>query len=76
MGTWFGVLAPTGTPPEVVARLNTEIVKVINSADFRKKMDDIGAVPMGDTPAQMATQIKDDTERFAKLVKEAKVSLD
>lgn len=76
MGTWFGVLAPTGTPTEVVARLNTEIVKVINSADFRKKMDEIGAVPVGDTPAQMATQIKEDTERFAKLVKEAKVSLD
>ena len=76
MGTWFGVLAPTGTPPEVVTRLNTEIVKVINSADFRKKMDEIGAVPVGDTPAQMAAQIKDDTERFAKLVKEAKVSLD
>ena len=76
MGTWFGVLAPTGTPPEVVTRLNTEIVKVIHSADFRKKMDEIGAVPIGDTPVQMAAQIKDDTERFAKLVKEAKVSLD
>jgi tripartite-type tricarboxylate transporter receptor subunit TctC len=39
-------------------------------------MDDIGAVPVGDKPAQMAARIKEDTERFAKLVKEAGVSLD
>jgi tripartite-type tricarboxylate transporter receptor subunit TctC len=76
LGTWFGVLAPAGTPREIVARLNTEIVKIINSPDFRKRMDDIGAEPVGNTPEQMARQIKDDTERFAKLVKEAKVSID
>ena len=76
MGTWFGVLAPAATPADVVTRLNTEIVKIINNPEFRKKMDDIGAVPVGDTPAQMAAQIKDDTERFAKLVKEAKVSIE
>jgi tripartite-type tricarboxylate transporter receptor subunit TctC len=76
MGTWFGVLAPAGTPDAVVNRLNTEIVKIINSPDFRKKMDDIGAVPIGDTPAQMAARIKEDTERFAPLVKAAGVSLD
>ncbi len=76
LGTWFGVLAPAGTPKEVVTRLNTEMVKIIQSADFRKKMDDIGADPIGNTPEQMARQIKDDTERFARLVKEAKVVLE
>ena len=76
LGTWFGVLAPAATPADVVTRLNTEIVKIINNPEFRKKMDDIGAVPVGDTPAQMAVQIKDDTERFAKLVKDAKVSIE
>jgi tripartite-type tricarboxylate transporter receptor subunit TctC len=76
MGTWFGLLAPAGTPADVIARLNADIVKIVNSAEFRKKMDDIGAVPVGDKPAQMAARIKEDTERFAKLVKEAGVSLD
>jgi tripartite-type tricarboxylate transporter receptor subunit TctC len=76
LGTWFGVLAPAGTPKDVVTRLNTEMVKIIQSADFRKKMDDIGADPIGNTPEQMARQIKDDTERFARLVKEAKVVLE
>ena len=76
LGTWFGLLAPAGTPKDVVARLNAEIVKIVNAPDFRKKMDDIGAEPVGNTPEQMARQIKDDTERFAKLVKDAKVSID
>jgi tripartite-type tricarboxylate transporter receptor subunit TctC len=64
-GTWFGILAPAATPKEVVARLNSEIVKIVNSPDFRKKMDDLGAVPVGNTSAQMASQIRSDTERFA-----------
>ena len=76
LGTWFGVLVPTATPRDVVLRLNTEMVKIIHSPDFRKKMDDIGAEPVGNTSEQMARQIKDDTERFAKLVNAAKVSID
>jgi tripartite-type tricarboxylate transporter receptor subunit TctC len=76
LGTWFGVLAPAATPREIVTRLNSEIVKIINSPEFKKKMDDIGAEPIGNTPEQMARQIRDDTERFAKLVKDAKVSIE
>jgi tripartite-type tricarboxylate transporter receptor subunit TctC len=76
LGTWFGILAPAATPKEVVARLNSEIVKIVNSPDFRKKMDELGAVPVGDTSAQMAGQIKSDTERFAKLVKDAAVTIE
>ncbi|HQQ71399.1 MAG TPA: tripartite tricarboxylate transporter substrate binding protein [Alicycliphilus sp.] len=76
IGTWFGILAPAGTPKDVVARLNADMVKIIHSPDFRKKMDDIGAEAIGNTPEQMARQIRDDTARFAKLVKDAKVSLD
>lgn len=76
LGTWFGILAPAATPKELVTRLNTELVKIINSAEFRKKMADIGAEPIGNTAEQMARQIKDDTERFARLVKDAQVTID
>ena len=76
LGTWFGVLAPAGTPREIVSRLNLEMVKIIHSPEFKKRMDDIGAEPVGNTPEQMAQQIKDDTERFAKLVKDAKVTIE
>lgn len=76
LGTWFGVLAPAGTPTDVLTRLNTEMVKIIQSADFRRRMDEIGAEPIGNSPEQMAKQIRNDTERFAKLVKDAKVAIE
>lgn len=76
LGTWFGVLAPSATPKDIIARLHAEMVKIINSPDFKKRMDDIGAEPIGNTPEQMAHQIKIDTERFSKLVKDAKVSIE
>ncbi|MFA6262592.1 MAG: tripartite tricarboxylate transporter substrate-binding protein, partial [Bacteroidia bacterium] len=76
IGTWFGVLAPTGTPKDIVVRLNTEIVKILRSADFAKRMTEIGAEVVGNTPGQMAAQIQADTEKFAKLVKEGKVAIE
>ena len=76
IGTWFGVLAPAATPKDIVARLNTEMVKVIQSAEFRKRMAEIGAEPIGNSSEQMAQQIKEETEKFAKLVKEAKVTIE
>ena len=75
-GTWFGVLAPAGTPKDVLAKLSAEMVKVIQSPDFRQRMAEIGAEPIGNTPEQMARQIKDDTDRYARLVRDAKVSID
>jgi tripartite-type tricarboxylate transporter receptor subunit TctC len=76
IGTWFGVLAPIATPKDVVARLNAEMVKVIQSPDFRKRMDEIGAEPIGNSSEQMAQQITGETQKFAKLVKEAKVTIE
>ena len=70
------MLAPAGTPKDVVVRLNAEMVKIIQSPEFRKRMEEVGAEPIGNTPAEMATQIKDDTAKYAKLVKEAKVAID
>ncbi|WP_155808286.1 tripartite tricarboxylate transporter substrate binding protein [Bordetella petrii] len=75
MGTWFGVLAPAATPPDVVARLNAEMVKIIKSPGFGQRMAEIGAVPIGDSSAHMAQQIKEDTERYARLVKQANVAI-
>ena len=76
IGTWFGVLAPAATPKDVVARLNSEMVKVIQSPEFRKRMDEIGAEPIGNSADQMALQIKVETEKFGKLVKDAKVTIE
>ncbi|WP_428142768.1 tripartite tricarboxylate transporter substrate binding protein [Delftia acidovorans] len=76
MGTWFGVLAPAATARDVLARLGADMNRIIESPQFRRKMEEIGAEPIGGSPEQMARQIRDDTDRFARLVKDAKVALD
>jgi tripartite-type tricarboxylate transporter receptor subunit TctC len=76
IGTWFGLLAPAATPKDIVARLNAESVKVIQSAEFRKRMEEIGAEPIGNSTDQMVAQIKAETEKFARLVKDAKVTIE
>ncbi len=76
IGTWFGLLAPVATPKPAIARLNTEIVKIIQSPEFKKQMADIGAEPVGNKPEEMAKQIKEETEKFARLVKDGKITLE
>ena len=76
IGTWFGVLAPAATPRDIVARLNAEMVKVIQAPEFRKRMDEIGAEPTGGSSEQLAAQIRSETSRFAKLVKDANVQIE
>jgi tripartite-type tricarboxylate transporter receptor subunit TctC len=76
IGTWFGLLAPASAPKPVVTRLNAEVVKIINSPEFRKQMADIGAEPVGNKPEEMARQIREETAKFAELVKAGKVTLE
>lgn len=76
IGTWFGVLAPAATPKEVVTRLNAEMVKIIRSPDFGKRMDEIGAQPIGNSSEDMARQIRVETEKFAALVKAGNITVD
>lgn len=76
IGTWFGLLAPAATPKPVIVRLNTELVKIIQSPEFKKQMADIGAEPIGNKPEEMAKQIKEETEKFARLVKDGKITLE
>lgn len=66
---WYGVLAPSGTPKNIITTLNTEIVKIMNLPEVAKVLFEQGAVPMTSTPEQFATFIKDETGKWAKLVK-------
>jgi len=76
IGTWFGVLAPAATPKEIVNRLNSEMVKIIQTPEFRARMADIGAEPIGDTSEQMAKRIASETAKFSALVKEGKIEVE
>jgi tripartite-type tricarboxylate transporter receptor subunit TctC len=75
-GTWFGLLAPASTPKDITTRLHAETVKVLASAEFKKRLEEIGAEPVGNTPEQMAQQMRADGDKFAKLVKDAKVVIE
>jgi tripartite-type tricarboxylate transporter receptor subunit TctC len=68
-GAWFGLVVPTGTPPAIIARLNADGQKAVQSAAFVKRMNDLGYEIVGGTPEQMAAMIKDEYERWGPIVK-------
>ena len=70
--TWFGVMAPAGTSPEIVARLNAEIVRDLNAKDMRERLEKMGAgVPANNTPEHFAAFIRDEAAKYAKVVRES-----
>jgi tripartite-type tricarboxylate transporter receptor subunit TctC len=74
--TWFGLLAPAGTPKDVIAKLNAEFNKALQQPELRKKLGDEGADPAGGTPEQFASLIKDEIPRWGKVVKESGAKID
>src|SRR5688572_28868460 len=54
ISTWFGVFAPGGTPPEVVARLNAEIVRILAAPEMKERLAALGAEPVGNKPEEFA----------------------
>ena len=70
---WYGILAPGGTPANLVNRWNTEIVKAIHSADLKKRFGDAGVEPLTSTPEEFAKFIALETPRYAKIVKDANI---
>ena len=74
--TWFGLLAPAGTPKDVIAKLNAEFNKALQNPELRKKLGDEGADAAGGTPEQFAALIKDEIPRWGKVVKESGAKVD
>jgi tripartite-type tricarboxylate transporter receptor subunit TctC len=66
---WYGLLAPAGTPKEVVTYLNTEVVKVLRQTEMKERMGADGAIPVGSTPDQFAAYIRSEMEKYAKVIK-------
>jgi len=76
VGSWQGVFAPAATPPEIVRRLNTEIVKIINMPDVREKLTSLGAEPVGDTPEQFSAYVKAEVVKWSDVVKRSGAKID
>ena len=75
-GSWQGVLAPPNTPKEVVARLSTEIIKILNTPEMKERLAAQGAEVSTNTPEQFSTFIRDEKSRWAQVVKAANLKLE
>ncbi len=76
ISTWFGILAPAGTPADVVAKWNTDLVKALNSPDVREKMLAQGAEPAPTTAAEFAAFIARERDKYARIVKASGAKVD
>ena len=73
---WYGILAPKGTPADVVAKLNDAVKKLAANAEFRAAIEKVGARPVLSTPADFAAQVKSEIDRMKKLVQDRQIKLD
>jgi tripartite-type tricarboxylate transporter receptor subunit TctC len=76
MNSWSGLLAPAKTPPEIVAKLNREAVKALQSPDVHDKLVAQGAMVVASTPQEFATYLKNEYENYGKLIEAIHLSLD
>jgi tripartite-type tricarboxylate transporter receptor subunit TctC len=67
---WFGLMAPTGTPQEIIDRVGRDTSKIVLSDEFRAKLAQQGMVPVGNTPAEFGAAIREESARWAKMIKE------
>ena len=70
-GTWYGVTAAGGTPADVVAKINAELVRIMKQPEIAQKLADMGLVPVGSSPEQFGAFIRAQRELAGKLVKQA-----
>ena len=71
--TWYGLLAPAGTPAAIVRRVNVDTARVMESADLKVALEQQGAQPAGGTPEEFARFIKSEVAKWAKAIRQAKV---
>lgn len=73
---WFGFMAPAGTPKAIIEKINKDTAKVLQAADVRKRLDDLGMAPAANTPAEFAKAIKEESARWAKIIRERKLQVE
>jgi tripartite-type tricarboxylate transporter receptor subunit TctC len=75
-GSWYGALLPAGTPPQIVATLNREMVKAIKSPEVRDRLASEGAEVIGSTPEEFGAYLRKDIERWRKIMPSLGVKID
>jgi len=72
---WFGIVAPTGTSKEVIDKLNRDVKQALESTEMRARFFAMGLTPVGNTPAEMARALAEETKLWAVVVRERKISV-
>lgn len=72
---WFGLLAPAGTPKDIIDKVHGDTVKALALPEVRKKFDELGLEPVGNNPAEFAAVIKKEMPEWAKVIKDAGIKL-
>jgi tripartite-type tricarboxylate transporter receptor subunit TctC len=72
--TWFGVVAPAGTPPEIIKRLHVEIAKAVRLPSMQRFTSESGARLVGNSPDEFAKLIVDERKKWGEIVKAANIS--
>jgi tripartite-type tricarboxylate transporter receptor subunit TctC len=73
VSSWYGLLAPAGTPRDVIMKLQAEAAKALAAPDVRERYQASGLEPIGSTPDEFAGVIREDTARWAKVVRAANI---
>jgi len=73
--SWFGLMAPAGTPPAVLAKISQDVTQVLKTPDMIEKLTTFGSIPAPNSPAEFDAIIKSDTERYGKVLKDAGVAV-
>ena len=74
--TWFGVMAPVKTPRDIVNRLNTDLARIVASPEVRERFIGEGVEPVGGSTELFATFVRDEIDKYAKVVKAAALTAD
>lgn len=76
VSSWVGLLAPAGTPRAVIDRLHTEVSRILNEPEFSARLREQGLTAIGSTPEQFAAVLRSEQEKWARLVRERRLSLE
>ena len=74
--SWIGLLAPAATPRELVEKISADVRDVLAADDVKGRLTELGAIPMGMTPAQFGALIDSDRQRYTRIIKERGITLD
>jgi tripartite-type tricarboxylate transporter receptor subunit TctC len=70
---WYGLVAPTGTPGDIIDKLSSGVANALKAADVRQRFDQLGYTAIGDTPEQFGATIRADIEKFGRIIKSANI---